>query len=156
MPVEIQYLADHQDAVPFLARSHFAEWGDLLPWWTCADAVDELRTHTGRRAIPTTLVAVDDARVIGSVSLLEDDLPGWGHLTPWLASLFVVADERKRGIGARLVDACVREAAALGAPLLYLFTAGQEEYYRSKGWELIEHIVLSGKDATILSRATGA
>ena len=138
-----------------MASSHFAEWGELLPWWTAADAVDELRTHTNRRAIPTTLVAVDGACVVGLVSLLAADLPGWTHLTPWLASLFVVPDERRRGIGARLVDACVREAAALGAPALFLFTAGQEGYYQAKGWELIEHIVLSGNAATILSRATG-
>ena len=70
------------------------------------DAGDRSRRpapHSDPDHIPTTLVAVKGGEPVGSVSLLEQDLAGWEHLTPWLASLYVRSDHRGRGIGKQLV-----------------------------------------------------
>jgi hypothetical protein len=47
----------------------------------------------------------------------------------WLASLYVRADRRRRGVGGMLLKAAVAEARRLGVKALYLFTADQEGYY---------------------------
>src|SRR4029077_14623252 len=119
-------LADHLELAPLLADWHYREWAGLLPGWSRAQAEAELRSHTGRRQIPTTFVAVEDGWPLGSASLLEADLDGWEQLTPWDASVFVAPAFRGRGLGRQLVGRAVEEAKALSVPVVYLFTAGQE------------------------------
>jgi predicted N-acetyltransferase YhbS len=136
----IDYLADHPELAEVLAGWHHREWQALMPEWSLADALAELRGHTGRRQVPTTLVAIDlgDGRPLGSASLLAADLPGWEHLSPWLASVYVVPERRGQGLGSRLVGRAAEEAAALSIPALYLFTAGQQAYYERLGWAALE------------------
>ena len=75
-------------------------------------------------SLPLTLIAVEQGkngcRPIGTVRLDKRDLPALGGaadaaLAPWLAALFVPADQRGRGIGRILVDAALE--AALIVPL---------------------------------------
>jgi len=152
--VRIDYLADHPEAVPLVAAWHHAEWHALLPGWTLAQATADLRRHTGRRQIPTTLVAVVAGQVIGSVSLLTADLDGWEHLSPWLASVYVVPEWREAGLGRRLVSRAVEEAGALGVEMLYLWTAGQEAYYTRLGWESFARTRHEGHELVIMRRRT--
>jgi predicted N-acetyltransferase YhbS len=86
--------------------------------------------------------------------LLEADLDGWDHLSPWVASVFVTPEFRGRGLGRELVSRVVEEAKALGVTAVYLFTAGQAGYYQKLGWEpwqLAEH---HGRDVLIMRRQT--
>ena len=55
----VEYLADHLHLAPRLAALHHEQWGRLLPHWSADQACAELAAHTRRRAIPTTLVALD-------------------------------------------------------------------------------------------------
>src|SRR5438094_8422385 len=110
MVVHIAYLAAHLEMAPLLAAWHYHEWKDLLPAWTLEQALAELRSHTGRRQIPTTFLALEQDRVIGSASLLREDLDGWEHLSPWVASVYVLPEHRRQGIGRLLVAHAVAEA----------------------------------------------
>ncbi len=152
--MRIDYLADHPEAAPLLAAWHHDEWRTLLPGWTLEQATAELRSHTGRRQVPTTFVALDGDAVIGSASLLTADLDGWEHLTPWVASVYVVSALRGRGIGRRLVARAVEEAHALGVPKVYLFTAGQEAYYARFGWSPLARTRHHSHDIVIMERLT--
>jgi predicted N-acetyltransferase YhbS len=154
--MQIDYLIDHPDAVPLLARWHVAEWAALYPGWTEQAAEAELRGHTGRRQIPTTLVAVEDGRPLGSVSLLTADLEGHDDLSPWLASLYVVPERRGRGLGRQLVARAVEEARALAVPDLYLFTPGQEGLYRRLGWSRLRLVRHQGREVVVMRLRTGA
>ena len=150
--MEIAYLADHLVLAPLLAEWHYREWADLLPAWSREQAESELRSHTGHRQIPTTFVAIESGQPLGSASLIESDLVGWEHLSPWVASVFVAPAFRGRGVGRQLVCRAVEEAKALGVPTVYLFTAGQTEYYQKLGWQpwlLTPH---AGRSVTIMRR----
>lgn len=150
MTIRIEYLSDHLDAAPLLARLHHDEWKDLLPNWTLDQALAELRTHTGRRQLPTTLVALNDDGVIGSASLFAEDLDGWEHLSPWMGSVYVLPTYRGQGIGRRLVRCAADEAKALEFPSLFLWTAGQQDFYRSLGWHDVATTRLDAVVVTIM------
>ncbi len=135
--LRIEYLADHPDVAPILARWHHAEWRDLIPNWSYEIALEELRTHRNRAAIPTTFVAFRNEALVGSASLLVEDLPEWRHLTPWVASVYVVPSERGHQIGSQLVQHAVMVAGRLGVEMVYLLTPGQAEFYRRLGWSEI-------------------
>src|SRR4051812_8457835 len=154
--MHIDYLADYPQHAPVLAAWHHAEWHDLLPGWTCEEALTELRRHTGRRQIPTTFVALDGDDLLGSASLLEADLDGWDHLSPWLASVYVVPHARGRGVGRELVARVVAEAAALGVGVLHLWTAGQQAWYSRLGWSPLHYTRHGEHDVTIMVIRPGA
>lgn len=136
--MQIEYLADRMEFAPLLATWHYDEWKGLLPEWSLDVALADLKSHTRRIHIPTTFIAIEQECVIGSASLLETDLEGWGHLSPWLASVYVIPQRRKEGIGRLLVTRAVQEGCFLGVPELYLFTAGQQAYYERLGWSVFQ------------------
>lgn len=148
--LELAYLADHPEAVPLLARWHHAEWGRLIRDWPLELAESELRSHTGRRVLSTTVVALEDGTAVGSASLLEEDMPDMPPLGPWLASVYVAPDHRGRGLGGRLVDRIVEEARALAVQWLYLFTANAQSYYEFRGWQVLQPIVAQEHEGVIM------
>jgi N-acetylglutamate synthase-like GNAT family acetyltransferase len=157
--MKFAYLCDHMPIAPMLARLHFAEWGPLLPNWSEAEALEELRTHRARAAIPTTMLALDDASstLIGSVSLLQNDDDRIRDYSPWLASLIVLPAYRGKGYGIALVDRCVREAHTLGVEKLYLYTAGQQAFYARLGWQVVDSVPLgSSAHVDVMAIVPGA
>jgi N-acetylglutamate synthase-like GNAT family acetyltransferase len=150
----IEYLADFPEATPILAAWHHAEWRDVIPDWPREQVEADLRAHTGRRQIPTTFVAVEGDRFIGSASLLAEDLEGWKQLGPWLASVYVVPQCRRRGIGSRLVTRVVEEARALGIPTLHLWTPDRQDYYLRLGWQFVTRTHCGNAEVTIMRKST--
>ncbi len=59
----------------------------------------QLTENLNRDSIPITFVALRNSTVIGTVSLDLTDLPSHDHLSPWLASLFVLPEARGQDIG---------------------------------------------------------
>ena len=76
-----------------------------------------------------------------SALLIEHDLKLRRNLTPWLAGVYVKAEERGRGIASQLVNRVVEEAAALGVPELYLYTDTSQSLYARLGWQVVEELV---------------
>jgi N-acetylglutamate synthase-like GNAT family acetyltransferase len=150
--VWIDYLANHVEMAPVLARWHTGEWRNLLPDWTPEQAEAELRSHVTCRGIPTTFIAIEGKHPIGSASLIESDLDGSDSLTPWVASVYVVPGCRGRGIGRQLVARAVEQARALGFASVYLWTAGQQAYYERLGWLPVERAQSHGHPVVIMRR----
>lgn len=151
--LHIAYLCDHPAEAPRLARWHYRQWRDLLPDWSEAAALAELQTHTRRTHLPTTLLAFAAGELCGSVSLLVSDHALLPQYTPWLASLYVDAPWRGRGIGLALVQALVAEARALGIARLYLYTEDARRWYERQGWVWLDSAVLDGHPVDILGIA---
>jgi monoamine oxidase len=154
----IANFADHRDFGPRLALWHTAEWGQLYApsVWNLEIATREF-AEMNAAEIPLTLIAVDRRTndLLGSISLIADDeLEGFEQLTPWLASLYVEPRSRGVGIARALIDAVLASAAELGHQRLFLFTSGQEDYYRDRGWALVARTQALGHHAAVMSRAT--
>jgi GNAT superfamily N-acetyltransferase len=162
MDVRFEPLWGHADLAPLLAAWHHAEFGHLYDplVWNLEIATLEFEAMSQPSSSDITWLAFEGARpdaetVLGSVSLIgSDDLPGFEHLTPWLASLFVAPRARGSGLGSRLVDLVIEQAAVLGHPYVHLFTAGQEQFYLDRGWRPVADHAHRGHRAVVMARAT--
>lgn len=154
--VRIVPLTDCPQVTDTLARWHGVEWADLFPGWSYQTALDEFAGHSNRDRIPLTLVALDDDEPLGSASLIVEDLPGWEHLTPWLASVFVRPPARGRGVARALIREIEANAQRLGVERLHLFTGGQVGFYQKLGWRELAPAFCQGHAVTVMYRDLGS
>jgi GNAT superfamily N-acetyltransferase len=90
-------------------------------------------------SMPMTLIALNNNVCIGAVSLIASDLHTRPELSPWLSSLYVRPEDRKKGIGQQLIDAIKKIALKMGYTSLYLRTEGAANYYKKLGWTFLFH-----------------
>lgn len=145
------FLCDVPECIETLANWHVAEWAWLDPQMSVASTSDELRKQTVAHAIPTTIVAIDtNKRVLGSVSLLQNDHQKIRQYSPWLASLYVRKSMRGQGIGQDLVSRCVALAEKLGVSQLYLYTDAHVAFYTALGWSVVETVSFGQFEVTVM------
>ncbi len=149
--LQIQFLADVPQQVNPLADWHHAQWQHLFKDWTLDVVRAELQEHAECKTLPTTLVLLENRRLLGSVSLIEEDAAEFTHIgSPWLASLYVKPSERGRGLGRKLVLALIEHAKAINLEKLFLFTPEHQHFYEKLGWQSIQQAVLQGEAVTIM------
>ena len=112
------------DSIPLLARWLNRQWGQARGR-TLPESEAILRSFVNNERLPLALIALYGADPAGIVFLRDHDLDARTDLEPWLSSLFVVPDYRRRGVGAALVRACVARAADFGIRKLFLYTPDQ-------------------------------
>ncbi len=155
LPLVIVDLADRPDCLPILARWHHEQWRALNPADTLEQRETRMRRHLLHGGIPRTFVACRSETALGSASLVTDDMHGQFELTPWLASVFVAPEHRRRGIGARLVLRVVEEARTQGFARIYLYTPDKERFYAGLGWTLLQHTQHQGCPVAVMERTVG-
>ena len=150
-PMQIDYLANHQEFIPILADWHHQEWAYLRPGDSVKARTARLRDACGHTAIPIVVIAFTDTALLGSAMLIAHDMDTRMDLSPWLAGVFVAPDHRRRGVGAALVQRVIDEATALGVKRLYLYTPSTEQFYSRLGWSLVERTSYRGADVAVMS-----
>jgi len=134
----IQPLADIPEAIPVLAQWFHREW-------YCFDGRSQqtievqLTENFERNRIPITFLAMNADQIIGTVSIDKSDLPRFDHLSPWLASLYVIPEARAAGVGTALICHAQRFAASHRIDRLYLWTPGPIFLYERCGWTVCGH-----------------
>jgi N-acetylglutamate synthase-like GNAT family acetyltransferase len=149
--MEIAYLNDHPEFAALLAQLHAVEWQHLYSDWNATTAATEFAAQHSDGRIPTTLVALRDGQLLGSVSVIEDDLPGWQHLNPWLASLYVIPEFRGNGVGAALVAGAERLISASGIKQIFLFTESRTTFFTQLGWQVYAETTAHGHPAVVMT-----
>ena len=149
--MKIEYLADHPEALPILARWLHEEWGHLRPGDSLEARQARLQNYANRDRIPLTVVALDEGELLGSASLVVHDMETRMELTPWLAGVFVAQQYRRKGIGGALVRRIMTEAGKLNVPLLYLYTVHSEKFYAGLGWTLLERTAYREQQVVIMT-----
>jgi GNAT superfamily N-acetyltransferase len=149
--MQIDYLANHPQFIPELARWHHEEWSYLRPGDTVEARIARLREACARRPMPAAFVAFTDLELLGSAALVNNDMDTRPNLSPWLAGVFVAPAHRRGGIGAALVGRVVLEARALGHRRIYLYTPSAEGFYSKLGWSLFDHALYRGVNVTVMS-----
>jgi predicted N-acetyltransferase YhbS len=119
-----------------LAAWHAREWQHLYDpaIWNESIALTELQSERPEVAIPTTILALQGETLVGCVSLVRDDLPGYQVEGPWLASLFVRPTFRGLRIGVELVSEVMRFCAENRWSEVYLFSENRVAFFRKLGF----------------------
>jgi len=153
-PVEIENLAASSDLPGRIAALQFASWGRSTGFDSAERDERFLRDAAGSRRLPEILVATRAGTFLGSVNLLLHEMTTRPSLSPWLAQLFVIAEERGSGVGGMLVRACLARFGELGFPRVHLYTAAASRlpaYYAALGWKPIEDTEYLGKIRTVMA-----
>ncbi|MCM2326939.1 MAG: GNAT family N-acetyltransferase [Lysobacter sp.] len=139
MPVRIDHLYRHPQLTETVARLIYDEFWADRDGMSVADLVAHLRTTDDPNRIPLSLIALVDGEFAGTVNLIDNDDRNRAHLHPWLAAMVVVPPRRGQGIGTRLVQALLAEAARLGFPAVHFGTDGPG-FYSRLGAQLHEQV----------------
>ena len=151
--MKIVPLVERPELVDQVAAWGFAEWGHLNPGQTLQSRTARIRGTINADRVPIVLVGLDDAgALVGTASLLFDDLEG-DPRNPWLASVFVPAEQRGKGIASALVVAIEDAARRLGYPQLYLFTTSAARFYARLGWRALERRAYRGEHIQVMDKA---
>ncbi len=98
-----------------------------------------VQENFGAAPIPTAFVAHDGNRFVGTVSVIACDEETRPQYTPWVAALWVEPEDRRRGIGAALVDRAVGFAFEAAAERVYLLSGPRRRsFYEGLGWSMLE------------------
>jgi predicted N-acetyltransferase YhbS len=147
--MEIRYLSNDAEELKQVASWIYSEWGILRP----DNSVEKIQEHLSKRhnsaLVPLTLVAVD-AAILGTASLVENEYKPWPELTPFLSSLYVPPEYRKRGVGEALCRQVLGEAKRLGYGKCYLVTDKYKNFYEKRGWKTILEYVYRDAPAFLM------
>ena len=144
-------LVECPEVVPTLAHWHHAEWSHYNPGQTIIKRLQQMQVFLGDSSIPSTWVAMNEGKVVGSAAIVANDMETHPELSPWLASVYVKQDERCHGIGTRLVEHAMQQARYTDIDTLYLFTPDRQNFYQRLGWQVMHTERYHGHDVVIMS-----
>ncbi|MBN9514439.1 MAG: GNAT family N-acetyltransferase [Alphaproteobacteria bacterium] len=146
-------LVERPDLVEQVSAWGFAEWGHLNPGQTLEERTVRIRGKMNVDRVPIAFVALDEEdRIAGTASLIFDDLEG-DPRNPWLASVFVPPEHRKKGIASALVRTVEDAARRLGYSRLYLFTSSAPTLYAGLGWRALEQRDYRGEHIQVMDKS---
>ena len=136
---------------PFLAAAHAREWGHLYANWDQDTALGDFQMEKGNSDLPTTwVIHHHSGPLMGSVSLLMDDLSGHPDLNPWLASLFVFPEFRNRGLGRILVQKVLDVVGYHQFPHAFLFTENKASFFSKFNFGIHGQTKAEGHEVTLM------
>jgi GNAT superfamily N-acetyltransferase len=100
----------------------------------------------------TALIALADRNLAGICLLVLQEFEALHDVSPWLASLYVAPEFRKRGVARRLVAAIEDQARSHGVARLHLYTGDAEKFYLKCGWSLAEQGIADGEPYAFMIR----
>ncbi len=152
--VRILALAEAPHLIPTLRRWLVTEWPAYYGPSGPGDAGADLQARAQRAALPVGVVALDEEGApLGTAALTATSIRSHAHLTPWLSGLLVEPTARRRGIGARLVEAIEAEAVARGFERLYAATDTAGGILARRGWVVVDEAASDRRALAVFARA---
>ena len=136
--ISIDYLANHPQHIPLLAQWQQKQWFSISPHLTTQKRIDFMQKHPATANVPTTCIALFNNELMGSASLVENDMADYADYGPWLASVYVTPEHRKKGAATALIGKIIIQARQLNYDRLFLFTPDQHDFYAQRGWKLFD------------------
>jgi len=147
----IGYLADYPNMIPICASWSYGQWS-YHSNGTLEHTLTRFTKGANKERLPFTLVALDNQKPVGMISLWKSDLDNRPDLSPWLASLYVHPFYRGRHISSSLIEKMEIEARRLGYLRLFLVTEEAKTIYIKHGWEELEQVKTGHGNASLMSK----
>ncbi|MBL8903001.1 MAG: GNAT family N-acetyltransferase [Rhizobiales bacterium] len=124
---------------------------------SCGYSLDENGAQLAKLATQpdeyeTALIALADGHLAGICLLVLREFEPLHDVSPWLASLYVAPEFRKRGVARMLVAAIEEQARGHGVARLHFYTGDAEKFYLKCGWSLAEQGVADGEPYAFMIR----
>ena len=135
--MEIVNLKESLEFFDKISEYHQKEWAHLNDGETLEERKIRMQPYLNDEFIPTMYVAKDDKNIIGTAAIIECDLDARSDLSPWMASIYVFPEYRKKGHSKALVRHIMKEAKLNNIDTIYLYTEDADELYARFGWKTI-------------------
>ena len=135
--MKIEYLADNIIFAEIVAEWIYDEFIKGVRHGISYEQVLSSVRNCHKAELPVRLIAIEDNKCVGTVSIVQNDLKCRDY-TPWLAALYIDKSYRGNKIGEQLVERTKSIAKELGYYELFLRTENTSDYYRKLGWRFIE------------------
>lgn len=145
----IKPLADRPELVSLLARWFHAEWSEI-DGRSLISIEAQLNENLSPDSVPITFLAESNDQIVGTVSLDVADFPSLDHLTPWVASLYVVPSARGHGVGTTLLRHVQNFAKARKLEPVYLWTLRDTRFFENCGWRTLRHTTYNSHPVTVM------
>lgn len=146
-------LVERPDLAEQVSVWGFDEWGHLNPGQTLEQRRAHIQGKMNVDRVPIAFVALgDDDGIVGTASLIFDDLEG-DPRNPWLASVYVPPEHRKKGVASALVRKVEDAARRIGYDRLYLFTSTAPSLYAALGWRTLEQRDYRGEHIQVMDKS---
>ena len=141
MNYQIIRLIDRPEAKEQMALWFHQKWGVPLQAYleSMQDALE------GDNAVPSWYVAMDGARIVGGLGVIQNDFHDRPDLAPNVCAVFTEPDCRGQGIAGALLNFVCRDMKARGIDTLYLLT-DHDSFYERYGWEFYCHAMGDGEE----------
>lgn len=135
----------------FIAEAYQSEWKIAE-----AETLNQLsKCQTDNTPFQMTL-SIDNqliatGGVYNQVGLLTVE-PRFTVYKNWLALVYSVPEKRGKGYGAMLCEAIEAHAKEIGLTELHLFTHTAESLYKRLDWEVLERLILRGREIIVMRK----
>ncbi len=149
--MEIVDLNEIPDIISTLAKWHHEQWAYLSPQTSIEMRTEKYQEYLGEKLIPRTYVVLENSSVIGSASIVKNDMKTRMEYSPWLASVYVRPEHRDKGIGSKMVCHVMSVAEKNDFESLYLFTPDKESFYERLCWLTIHNEAFSNTQVSVMT-----
>lgn len=146
----IRFLTNDEREISAVANWIYNEWGHLIKGRTLETAHEKVRQSLSGADMPTTIICFIGEKPVGTAGIDTADMGTHPELTPWMVSVYVEPEYRKRGIGSALCKRIAEEFNRRGIETAYLFTPDQEKLYERLGWKVFLREEYRGEQVSIM------
>ena len=125
--ITIYLLKDKPEFIDKISEVNFNTWIDFYQDnkyedITCVQEYKEdlIENYMNSNKIPIMIVAVDDDKYVGNVSLIDDDFPEIARDRVWITELYVLPEYRNKGIAKILIKKALDTAKNCELQEVYL------------------------------------
>lgn len=149
---QIYELKDKAELFDNAVQLFWSQWGSEQNYRFYYDCM--LHSMKSDNGLPRFYIAVLNDSIIGTYTLLRNDLISRQDIFPWLACLYVVPEHRGQNIGAQMLKHSLQEARKMGHDNVYLCT-DLDGYYEKFGWVHFSNgYIFNGEETKIYRSST--
>lgn len=140
-----------QKSFQLIAGWYLSEW--KIPAENTMQRLENLTADPSQLQVLMTLdnTPIATGGVYNHVGLL-DKVPALKRYEKWLALVYTVPVQRKKGYGALLCNHIQEQSRARGIDKMYLFTDTAEQLYKRLGWIDLERIALGDRNIVVMGK----